>query len=217
MNRIDFAKRYYDKFSKAYDLLSPDIYYRQARQYAIEQLRLEPHHVVLNVPCGTGQNFPYFQRYLANSGQIIGVDLSTGMLEKARGKSGKHGWANVELHQADVGHLSSVWLSEHAGAGEPVMLDAVLCDLGLSGFPAWREVIDQLLAMLKPGGRIVIMDWYLEEVTLRGRLIKWIGKGEVDRPVYQYLDDRVDNFHVNRSFNRGGVFVAAGDSREQNG
>jgi len=174
---------------------------------------LEPHQSVLNVPCGTGQNFRYLQRYLANSGRIIGIDLSSGMLEKARVKIGKHSWENIELHQADVRRLNPAWLSEHTGNGQPVMLDAVLCDLGLSGFPAWREVIDQLLMMLKPGGRFVIMDWYLEELTLRGRFIKWIGKGEVDRPIYQYLANYVDNFHVNRSFNRGGVFVAAGNYR----
>jgi len=52
------------------------------------------------------------------------------------------------------------------------------------------------------------MDWYLPEPTLRAKLIKWVGKGEVDRPVYQYLKSKVAKFTVNTSFNRGGVFVA---------
>jgi len=54
------------------------------------------------------------------------------------------------------------------------------------------------------------MDWYLPEPSLRGKLIKWIGKGEVNRPIYQYLKSKVANFQVNTAFNRGGVFVATG-------
>ena len=207
------ARSYYDSFSRVYDLFSPDIYYRRARKYAIEQLELQPHQTVLNVPCGTGQNLRYFQHYLANSGQVIGIDLSPGMLEKAQNKIDKHGWTNVDLYAENVDQLSPAWLRERVG--DSVAVDAVLCDLGLSGFPHWQQVIEQLLAILKPGGRIVIMDWYLEERTVRGRFVEWIGGGEVNRPLYQYLEHRVERFHVNKSFNRGGVFVAAGNKPDE--
>jgi len=91
-----------------------------------------------------------------------------------------------------------------------IKIDAILCDLGLSGFPDWERVIDNMLDLLKPDGRLVIMDWYIPKSTLRGAFIKWIGKGEVNRPIYQYLKSKVANFEVNTSFNRGGVFVATG-------
>jgi len=213
MDEISFGKRYYDRFSRVYDLLSPDAYYRRARQYAIAQLLLQPQQTVLNVPCGTGQNFRYLQPHLTDSGKIIGVDLSSGMLEKAQSKIDKHGWENIVLYRDDVRQLNPVWLVEKVGNGQPVTVDAILCDLGLSGFPEWQHVIDQLLSMLKPGGRFVVMDWYLEKVTLRGRFVEWIGKGEVTRPIFQYLANRVDNFHVKQSFNRGGVFVASGNAK----
>lgn len=215
MDEISFGKWYYDRFAPVYDWLSPDRYYSRARLYAIEQLLLQPQQTVLNVPCGTGQNFQYFQRYLAGSGRIIGVDLSSGMLAQAQGKIDKHEWANIELYTEDVRQLTPAWLADKVGNGQPVTVDAVLCDLGLSGFPDWQQVIDQLLTMLKPGGRFVVMDWYLEKVTLRGRFVEWIGKGEVTRPIYQYVADRVDNFQLEQSFNRGGVFVAAGDAMTQ--
>ena len=80
------AISYYDKFSKVYDWLSPKWYYHQARTYAIEQLDLKSSDTLLNLPCGTGQNFEYFQKYLNRTGLIIGVDLSEGMLEKAKQK-----------------------------------------------------------------------------------------------------------------------------------
>ena len=58
--------------------------------------------------------------------------------------------------------------------------------------------------------KIVIMDWYMEKRTLRGAFIEWIGKGEVTRPIWQYLKPKVKDFKLDHSFNRGGVFVASG-------
>ena len=53
------------------------------------------------------------------------------------------------------------------------------------------------------------MDWYMEKPSLRGEFIKWIGKGEVNRPIWQYLQTKVDFFEV-KTFKRGDVFVAIG-------
>ncbi|MFI2743045.1 methyltransferase domain-containing protein [Zhouia sp. PK063] len=79
------AIHYYDKLSVIYDYIS-NWYYKKARNYAIKELQLKNGQTVLNVPCGTGVNFKYFNEYLNNSGLIIGIDLSSGMLDKARQK-----------------------------------------------------------------------------------------------------------------------------------
>ena len=201
------AKSYYDKLSRVYDLLSPRRYYHKAREFAVESLKLIPGQTVFNVPCGTGQNFAYFQAHLNNTGLIIGVDLSTGMLAKAQKKLIQQQWHNIKLVPANVLEINPQWVNERL---EGRQIDAVLCDLGLSGFPKWQKVIDNLLAILNPGGKIVIMDWYLEQPSWRGELVKWIGKGEVNRPVWQYLEPKVRDFQLNNTFNRGGVFVASG-------
>lgn len=204
---------YYDKFSRVYDLLSPKGYYHRARRHAVDALDLKANQTVLNVPCGTGQNFEYFQEYLKNTGLIIGIDLSPGMLEKAEAKCRRSGWTNIRLFNANVLDVDEAWVKKNVGDPSPVAVDAVLCDLGLSGFPEWQKVIDRLLGLLKPGGKIVIMDWYLDKPSLRGKFIKWIGKGAVDRPIWQYLQREVSDFQLNNRFNRGGVFVASGNRR----
>ena len=201
---------YYDVFSKVYDIFSPKAYYHRARTYAIEQLELQQGQTVLNVPCGTGQNFEYFQEYLQNTGLILGIDLSPGMLEKAQTKIKKNDWKNIQLIKQDVRKLDQSWVKAYSKNGPPIAIDTILCDLGLSGFPDWQQVIDNFLSLLRPGGKIVIMDWYMERRTLRGAFVEWIGKGEVTRPIYQYLESRVKDFKLNHSFNRGGVFVVSG-------
>jgi ubiquinone/menaquinone biosynthesis C-methylase UbiE len=202
------AIRYYDRLSKVYDLVSSKWYYHKARNHAIQQLQLKEGDTVLNLPCGTGQNFEYFQKYLINTGLIIGIDLSDGMLSQAQKKIAKNNWANIKTLKGDATKITQNWIAKNVK--KPVEVDAVLCDLGLSGFPEWENIIDNMLSTLKPNGIIVIMDWYIPKPTLRGEFVKWIGKGEVNRPLYQFLETKVAGFEVNTSFNRGGVFVATG-------
>ena len=161
---------------------------------------------VLNLPCGTGQNFELFQKHLKNTGQIIGIDLSDGMLAKAKNKISKNEWTNIDIIKEDATNINPKWLIDQNY--NSLKIDAVFCDLGLSGFPDWKEDIDNLYEVLAHNGRFVIMDWYLPVPSLKGDIIKRISKGEVARPLYQYLSSKSDNFHVDTSFNRGGVFVA---------
>jgi len=204
------AIRYYDKLSVIYDYIS-NWYYKKARNYAIKELQLKNGQTVLNVPCGTGVNFKYFNEYLNNTGLIIGIDLSSGMLDKAKQKIEKNGWTNVKIELNNATKIDQNWLDYR---DEQIIIDSVFCDLGLSGLPEWRNIIDNMISILKPNGRIVILDWYLEKPSLKGDFVKWIGKGEVDRPIYQYLETKVSNFKVDDSFNYGGVFVASGSKPE---
>jgi len=205
---MNVAEAYYDKFSRVYDLLSPDWYYRKPRKFAIQKLALKEGQTVLNLPCGTGQNFRYLQDYLNGSGKVIGIDLSSGMLQKAQNKINAKGWSNIRLFKDDATAVDESWVKTHLG--QEVRFDAIFCDLGLSGFPEWQNVIDNLLSLLKPGGRFVIMDWYITKPGLRAEFVKWIGGGEVDRPLYQYLAERVEGFQLDDSFKGGDVFVAFG-------
>jgi ubiquinone/menaquinone biosynthesis C-methylase UbiE len=96
---------------------------------------------------------------------------------------------------------------------ENLEFDSILCDLGLSGFPEWEQVIDNLISLLKLDGKLVVMDWYIEKPSLRGNFIKWIGKGEVNRPIYHYMEKRLPKFELNKSFKNGEMFVAIGTKR----
>ena len=203
------AIRYYDRISFIYDYIS-NWYYRKARKYAIAELNLERGKTVLNLPCGTGVNFDYFQHALGKSGLIIGIDLSSGMLDQARKKVERQGWTNIDLILDNATRVDQQWLEQYAERQGNIKVDAVFCDLGLSGLPGWQNIIDNMVSILSPNGRIVILDWYIERVSLWSKFIEWIGKGEVNRPLWQYLETKVSNFKVVDSFNRGGVFVASG-------
>ena len=205
------ATKYYDKFAKIYDLVSSKRYYQKPREFAIEEMDLSKSQIVLNIPCGTGQNFEFFQKRMSNTGKIIGIDLSEGMLLKAKEKVEKYRWENIEIVKEDATQINQDWIKGEFG--DNFRFDSILCDLGLSGFPKWELIIDNLISLLKPDGKLVIMDWHIEKRTLRGEFIKWVGKGEVNRPLWQYMKDKVSNFKLNNSFKNGDMFVASGNKK----
>ena len=205
------AIKYYDKFSKVYDWISSKSYYKKPREFAIKELNLNTYQNVLNIPCGTGQNFEYYEKYLLNTGIIIGIDLSKGMLEKAQNKINKNKWTNIQIFKEDATKINPEWMKNKFKS--ELQFDSIFCDLGLSGFPEWEKIIDNLISLLKPNGKIVIMDWYINKPSLRGRFIKWIGKGEVNRPLYQYLKSKTADFKLDKSFKSGQMFVAIGTKK----
>ena len=207
----DIDVTYYDRFSKVYDWVSSKHYYHKPRKFAIQEMHLKEGQKVLNIPCGTGQNLDYFQQYLKDTGSIIGIDLSEGMLSKAKKKIDHNQWNSIQLIKGDATKINKEWIATQFDAN--LEFDAILCDLGLSGFPRWEEIITNLISLLKPSGRFVIMDWYIHSPSLRGEFIKWIGKGEVDRPLWQYMEDKVNHFRLEDSFKRGDMFVASGSRK----
>ena len=203
---------YYDKISSAYDYIS-NWYYKKSRKYAIEKLEIKKGQTVLNVPCGTGVNFKYFQSFLENSGLIIGIDLSSGMLDQAKQKTEKNGWTNINLELENATKIDQNWLAEYSERKGQIKIDAIFCDLGLSGLPEWQNIIDNMISMLSPNGKIVILDWYFEKSGPLAEFVKWIGKGEVDRPLWQYLKTKVSYFELEKFGLFNGVFVATGTKK----
>jgi ubiquinone/menaquinone biosynthesis C-methylase UbiE len=72
------------------------------------------------------------------------------MLARARARVLRHGWANVRLREGDICALPD------GALGEP--FDAALCTLGLSVIPQWERAWDAMQALVRPGGRLAVMD-----------------------------------------------------------
>lgn len=120
---------------------------RHFRAHAVKRLGLRPGQRVLEIGCGTGRNFSHLRAAVGGQGRIYGVDLSAGMLTKARALCEQQRWTNVELAQEDA-----------AAYVAPEPLDAVLFGLSYNTMPHHLIVLHQALKQLRPGGRIVIMD-----------------------------------------------------------
>jgi S-adenosylmethionine-diacylgycerolhomoserine-N-methlytransferase len=151
--------RRYGWLAPLYELTLGDrLLYAGPRRRAVDLLRLAPGATVVDFTCGTGLNFPLLQRRIGPTGTLVGVDLTTAMLDQARARVRRAGWANVHLVRADVTTLTRDEL-ERAGALRPDQpVDAVLCTLGMSVVPRWQAAWDAMLALVRPGGTAALMD-----------------------------------------------------------
>jgi ubiquinone/menaquinone biosynthesis C-methylase UbiE len=126
------------------------------RRRAVRALGLRPGDCVVDVACGTGQNFPLIEQAIGPEGRIVGVDLTDAMLAQARQRIESSGWRNVSLVQGDA-----------AAFEFPTGIDAILSTYALSQVPECGEVIAHGAAALAAGRRWVVLDLKAPELAPR--------------------------------------------------
>jgi ubiquinone/menaquinone biosynthesis C-methylase UbiE len=92
----------YDKFSRFYDTFETHVEKRKFGKWRNEVFEMIPAgSFILEVGIGTGKNLPYYGKGI----NVIGIDFSKGMLEKARERVKAHPEKKVSLLQMDVAML----------------------------------------------------------------------------------------------------------------
>lgn len=120
---------------------------------------------VLEVAVGTGRNLPFYPDRI----HLTAIELSANMLTIARRRARALG-REVDFQQGDAQTLPFT----------DAAFDTVVCTLALSSIPDDRKAIAEMKRVLRPGGRLLLLDhvpsssrllrdiqWLLEQVTLR--------------------------------------------------
>lgn len=151
------------------------------------------HGHVLDVACGTGD----LAICLAEQGcTVTGVDLSEEMLLRARQKTD-----SVTFRLANVEELPFP-----AGS-----FDAVTCAFGVRNFVHLEQGLSEMMRVLKPGGRMVILELATPDNPLvrpfynlyTKRIIPWLGKRIAgSREAYTYLPQSIERFPKGEKFLR---------------
>jgi ubiquinone/menaquinone biosynthesis C-methylase UbiE len=179
------SRRHYDSVARVYDGVA-DFFYGHARRAAIKHLQLKPGSIVLEVACGTGLNFPHILARLGDAGVLVGVDGSSGMIEKARERTRRNRWDSlVRLIEYDARALSRELISDLIPDGREV--DRILFTLALSVIPDWERVLRKAFELLAPRGRCVIMDVYAPRSGVFARLEERIASADLSRRVWEPL------------------------------
>jgi len=152
--KLEEVARGYTRIAERYDQLlqfwfGKVLRIEKYRKEAVEWLALEEGDTVLDIGCGTGANFPFLVEKVGRRGRIIGLDYTEAMLRQAEKKIAERGWENITLIQGDA-----VWVNELVST----QVDAVLSTYCFSILYDLQKAFLNTLAVMKPGGRIVILD-----------------------------------------------------------
>ncbi|MFO1063547.1 MAG: class I SAM-dependent methyltransferase [Pirellulales bacterium] len=100
---------------------------------------------------GTGSNLEFIHDRVPQLKKGYVVDLATSLLKVADKRFADHGWKHVEAVEADA----TTWQPSEGGA------DVVTFSYSLTMIPDWFAAIENALRMLKPGGVIGVVDFYV--------------------------------------------------------
>jgi ubiquinone/menaquinone biosynthesis C-methylase UbiE len=146
--------------ARVYDALSAErLVYRAGRVAGIELLQLKRGDVVLDVGCGTGLNLPLLADAVGPAGLVVGLDRSPQMLAVARHRITRGGLSTVRLLEADATAFTTSMVNALVqDANHEEGVNAVFASYVMSVIPDWHAAWHASLAVLKPGGRVGIVD-----------------------------------------------------------
>lgn len=121
------------------------------RREMIQSIDVPDGGVWVDLGAGTGENAEHIGPQIAKLSKMYLVDLSTSLLQQAQARIDARGWSNV----TPVCHDATTFLPAEGSA------DVVTFSYSLTMIPDWFRAIDQAYAILKPGGTIGVVDFFV--------------------------------------------------------
>ncbi len=141
---------FYGPQAPAYDAFRERLLH--GRRELIAQLDPQPGEHLVELGAGTGRNLLFLGERVAGLGSVTLVDLCPALLEQARART--ECMPRLHVVEADA----TRWRP-----GQPV--DCVYLSYALTMIPDWRATIDNAVAMLRPGGRLGVVDFHVSSAA----------------------------------------------------
>ena len=146
--RAELSREFFARFAAGtpaqQDLIAHFGLYREPLLGLLDELTLPSHELVVEVGPGEGGFLPDLA---ARFEQVVALDNSAAMLERARQHCAEAGLENVDCMLADA--LAPLQLPA---------ADCLVCNMVLHHMPAPAEALKRFAALLKPGGSLVLTE-----------------------------------------------------------
>jgi demethylmenaquinone methyltransferase/2-methoxy-6-polyprenyl-1,4-benzoquinol methylase len=195
--------RMFDRIARRYDLLNRLLSCRcdvAWRNKVAEYLPDRSNQCVLDIATGTADLLLSLFRRSQQVGSGIGIDMSPKMLELAREKiAGRQLDNKISLVRADALRLPFANGS----------FDAVTIGFGIRNVPDVPAALAEMHRVLKPGGKVLVLEFSLPRNRLMRRLYPFHLRGIIPRLgalisgdgyAYRYLNETVETFPYGDQF-----------------
>lgn len=190
-NMFDSIAPEYDRLNHLMSLNMDKLWRRRALQKIVIKDKSQQ---ILDIACGTGDFSIAIAESANPSTKIEGIDISEGMLEMMRNKLSEKGLdGRVSARLGD---------SEALPYGDG-SFDRVTIAFGIRNFEHREKALEEILRVLKPGGRLVILELSVPSNALirfafKLYFTKFVpligGKISGDKGAYSYLPESVIKF-----------------------
>lgn len=156
---LESLKKIYAGYSKVYDTLFKRFFYPRIK-HAIGYMDIKPGDIILDVGVGTGLSLSVFPKHC----RVVGIDLSTEMLSKAKAKIDKERLDNIKVLSMDAMRC----------AFEDDSFDKVFLSHVVSVVPDPYQAMAEVKRVCKKGGLVVIVNHFKSKNKLIEALEKVI-------------------------------------------
>jgi len=165
-------ERVYSAYSKVYDRIFGKVF-QDSREVLASSLELRPGSQVLEVGVGTGLVLPLYPSHC----RVTGIDLSEGMLAKARER--------VEaLELSHVVALERMDASQMSFADDT--FDVVVAAYVVTAVPDHRALMREIIRVARPGARVLLVNHFVNGRGLLAALERAVS------PVCKHVGFRTD-------------------------
>lgn len=182
---LESIKKIYAGYSGVYDALFKRFFYPRIK-HAITYMDIKPGDRILDVGVGTGLSLSVFPRYCS----VIGIDLSTEMLRKAKEKIEEKRLDNIRVMGMDA---MSVGFRDDS-------FDKVFISHVVSVVPDPYRVMQEVKRVCRKGGQVVIVNHFKS----KNKLVETVEK--IINPVCKKIGWRSD-LCINEFIDKSGLNV----------
>lgn len=188
----------FDRIAGVYDVMNTVMtagMHQRWRERAADLARIGPGDRALDVATGTGDLADALARRTAPGGEVVGVDFSDAMLERARRK--------VPGVRFELGNALDLDYADDS-------FDASTAGFGARNFTDLAGGLAEMARVVRPGGRVIVLEittpqrpplaWFFR--AWFDRVVPLVGRLAGDPDAYSYLPSSVRRFPLPRELAR---------------